>query len=153
MVPNSSVTLPVEVMAHILGWTTEEHLLQLRLLSQKWYSAVASLMEGELSAQTSSDGTWKPSLRRKVARRLLVVCAPFMPAEVLRGVTAAHLSDGCTCETRVGGYVSAQETVLVAERFAGVEHLICPQSVTDTALQVVRSDFNLSHWIWLTVKT
>jgi hypothetical protein len=76
MTLNSSLALPAEVIARLLQWTTDAQWLQVRLLSQKWRSAVVCLMEGELCAQTSSDGIWKPPLLRTVVRRLLLVSAP-----------------------------------------------------------------------------
>jgi hypothetical protein len=128
--------VPVEVMAHLLGWMTEPQWLQLRGLSRKWRSAVGCRMEGELSAQTSSDGTWKPPLRRTIARRLLLVSTPFMSPELKLG-SAAYLGDGLSCQ------VAEREIVLIADHFQGLEQFVCPETITDTGLGDLAKRFPL----------
>lgn len=139
--PSSSAILPVEVLARVLEWTPERAWLQLRPLGRKWWSAVTCLMEGELTAKTYPDGVSKlsfgmpqswgqvivPQVRRRgvVAAplsdrcrfRLLLVCAPSMPAEVLHGISSIHLSNSSLVLIDGMGELSKQELMLLAKYF------------------------------------
>ncbi len=125
--PTLSVALPVEVLAHVLGWTTEVQWLQFRLLSRKWAAAVACLLEGGLTAQTSTDGVWEPHLRTTAIRRLLLVSAPIMPPEVLQSVSAVKLCSN----------VSEREVTVIVDHFPRLKCLLCPQTVSDTGLREI----------------
>jgi hypothetical protein len=129
---SSAFALPVEVMAHLLRWTMEKQWLRLRLLSRKWCSAVACLMEGELTAQTYG-GAWKPLCQRTVVRRLLLVSAPFMSPEVLHSVSAVHLGIW-NVESPKSKPIEA-ELKLISVHFPRLEEFFCPGSVTDTGLE------------------
>jgi hypothetical protein len=135
MSSNLSTALPVEVLAHLLGWTTEAHWLHLRLLSRNWFSAVVCLMELELTAQTS-DGAWKPQLKRTISHRLLPVSSSFMSPEVHQSVCAAHFSGGC-------GTVSERDLMLIASHFPRLEQLSCRGTVTDTVLRKIEEHARL----------
>jgi hypothetical protein len=117
---SSFVELPVEEMAHLLGWASEGEWLQIRVLNRRWVSAVACLMEGELSEQISYDGEWSPPLRRKLVRRLLLLSTPLMSAEVLQSVSALHLSASLA---KPSCQVSERELSLIADHFPSVERL------------------------------
>ncbi len=94
--------LPVECIAHALGWLTEwdyalEALLQARLVSKKWHQAVVELVQCQMSSngdlrRKEEGGLWQPTPGSgQKPHRLALVSAPFMSDEFLRSIQGVDL--------------------------------------------------------------
>jgi hypothetical protein len=117
-------TIPVEVLARILDWTTAEHWLLVRSLSRKWRAAAECMMEVRLTRALSSGvlqlGPNSPQ------RRLLLISVPFMALEVRQSVVAVDMS---VCQR-----VDPLELELIGRHFSELGKLVCPATFTDEGL-------------------
>jgi hypothetical protein len=81
-------SLAVEVIALVLGFLPDRRdRCEAQLVSHKWYNAMTSLLEDELTAQIGEEGHWEP---KAPWWPFIVSHIPKMASEVLQSIVSLH---------------------------------------------------------------